>query len=139
MMKLAEQVRGYMRGKDMKEDTVTWNTLVYGYARIQDAEGGLETLRKGNESGAVWDRWSGWAVRKFNNREAKRRMAELTRERELDFTEDLKEGLEQRLGSKEPEVEQSVDSGHQLSSAEDGYGDSPAELAEQNREEYKPF
>lgn len=96
--KLAEQVLNYMRSKGVEPNHVTWNTLVTGYARAQDEEGTLDALRRAEQGGLVWDRWTYAGLKWLRNQQ--RLKAELEKgrlQRRLDFTNELKKGMGERL------------------------------------------
>ncbi len=137
--KLAEKVLNYMRSKGVPEDTVTWNTLLMGYAKVQNLDGAVDVIKRGGESGAVWDQWTDSGVARLRDRKKqdvlRRRLED---GREIDFSAELKEGLGERLGGGES-VEQGR--GHRSVERDDGYGDSPADLAHRGGSvaAYKPF
>ena len=164
-MKLAEQVLSYMRKEGIEPNQVTWNTLISGYARAQDLQGTVDAVRQAERNGLVWDVWTHKGLRKLRDR--RRLDEELRRERvveRLDFSGDLKAGLGQRFdlrdnkpehdkleGTMESSVEQSTsDNTHDprdwardateqpAGEAKHGFGDSAADLAEQDAEVYRP-
>ncbi|KAM0715547.1 hypothetical protein Q7P37_009045 [Cladosporium fusiforme] len=97
-MALAEQVLTYMRNKGIEPNPVTWNTLLAGYSSEQDYDGVRDAMRRLDESGCAWDEWTYRGLRRFRNPEKmKAAMAERGRDVQLDFTNDLKEGLGARL------------------------------------------
>lgn len=103
-MKLAEQVLNYMRSKGIQPNDVTWNTLVAGYARVQSLKGTVDALSRAEEVGLVWDRWTYGGLQALRDRQKLQdEIAKARFERNMDFTEDLKEGLGERL--KEPVIE----------------------------------
>ncbi|KAK5171067.1 uncharacterized protein LTR77_004211 [Saxophila tyrrhenica] len=97
--RLAERVLQYMRKLGVKEDIVTWNTLIHGYAKVQDEEGVVESVRRGAEGGVVWDRWTEGGVGKLRDGAGRQRVGAMLREREgrVDFGEEIREGLKGRL------------------------------------------
>lgn len=100
-LKLAEQVLTYMRSKNLEPNSVTWNTLLAGYASEQDFDGLLDVIERLDASGHAWDEWTHDGLRRFRNSEMLRGALEQrgkgARTLPLDFTEDLKMGLETRL------------------------------------------
>jgi pentatricopeptide repeat protein len=132
-MELAEQVLTYMRKQGIEPNQVTWNTLTAGYAGVQDVEGTVETLRRAERAGMVWDLWTHRGLRYLRERE--RLEVELRRRRvseTLDFSSELKEGLGERIGEQ------------QSGEVVEGFGDSAGEIAEQGVENgdgaaYRPF
>ena len=151
-MKLGEQVLNYMRSKGIEPNSVTWNTLMTGYARAQDVDGTLGTLRLMEASGMVWDVWTHGGMKALKDR---RRLEEEYEKRRLtqslDFTDDLKQGLGKRLSGAPEEGEsppvpaeaagpaayQKSDDRTGESNLVDGFGDSPGDIAEQGA--YRPF
>jgi len=100
-MKLAEQVLTYMRKQGVEPNQVTWNTLTAGYAGVQDVGGTVESLRRAEREGMVWDHWTRRGLRFLRERE--RLEGELRRRRvaeSLDFSGELKEGLSERLSER---------------------------------------
>ena len=144
-LQLAEQVLTYMRSKGIEPSKVTWTTLLYGYTRNQDVEGAFETLRRQEAEGHVWDRWTEGGINWLKDRGAVHREMERRkwrREKGLDFTEDLREGLGQRLGEWEVRNEaerareyggQEMEEGPRESRGYTPFGDSAGELAEQEQ------
>jgi pentatricopeptide repeat protein len=137
LMKLAEQVLNYMRGKNIQPNKVTWNTLAVGYASAQDVEGTLDVLRRMEEDSVTWDEWTLSGLRKLQDQESLRRELERRREvPQLDFTHDIKDGLGERLNAfgeaprrmeeRRPEIVE-------------GVADSPSDLAEAGAQIYTPF
>lgn len=97
-LKLAEQVLTYMRGKGLEPNAVTWNTLLAGYASQQEYEGLVDTMSRLDSSGHAWDEWTYNGLRRFRNTEQlKGAMEQRGKTMQLDFTNDLKQGLEARL------------------------------------------
>ncbi|KAI7257167.1 hypothetical protein KC352_g11007 [Hortaea werneckii] len=97
--KLAEQVLTYMRERGIDPNEVTWTSLVGGYARNQDTNGLLDSLRRMQAEGNVFNEWTQGSLRRFRDRDRLRRMLDEERlRRSLDFTGDLKDGLGARLG-----------------------------------------
>ena len=97
-MQLAEQVLNYMHSKGMEPNTVTWVTLIGGYAGKQDLKGTLESLRRYEASGEVYNAWTARGLARFKNQ--RRLRDELEKERyqqSMDFTDDLKQELEAKL------------------------------------------
>ena len=127
---LAEQILAYMRSKGLEPNVVTWNTLAMGYARAQDFEGTADTLRRTRESGVEWDQrtWKGVSALRDRHR-LEEDMARWVREREVDFTDELKSRLGKRLSRKE---RVGGADGEMGSNRAVGFGDSPSELAEQS-------
>ena len=122
-IKLAEQVMNYMRSKGIEPNHVTWNTIMTGYARAQDVEGTARALRSMETAGMVWDAWAHGGLKALRDkRKLQERLEKSRLQQSLDFTDELKQGLGERL-SKPGEVA--------------GFGDSPAEIAEQGS--YQPF
>ena len=103
-MKLAEQVLTFMRGKGMEPNEVTWTTLLAGYARAQDVEGLVDAVRRFEQSGYVWDQWTYGALARLQD---VRKYRDLVKGKanalKLDFTEDLKTGLDARISAAEQE------------------------------------
>lgn len=141
---LAEQVLTYMRSKGVEPNHVTWNTLVTGYARTQDEEGTVDALRRAERAGHVWDRWTYGGLKSLRNQG--RLKVELERgrlRRSLDFSEEVRRGLGERLGGVDEEVEGgelgNVGASEDRDGMEtrDGFADSPGEIAEQG--DYRPF
>lgn len=64
-MHLAEQLLTYMRGKGIRPNDVTWNTLLGGYANEQDLEGVIDTIRRLETAGHVWDEWTLGNLRRY--------------------------------------------------------------------------
>ncbi|KAI7335260.1 hypothetical protein KC354_g17885, partial [Hortaea werneckii] len=92
--KLAEQVLTYMRERGIEPNEVTWTSLVGGYARTQDTNGLLDSLRRMQADGAVFNDWTQRSLRRFRDRDRLRQILDEQRlQRSLDFTGDLKEGL----------------------------------------------
>lgn len=114
-MKMAEQVLQYMKNKGVEPDQVTWNVLVEGYAVLQDVEGVEGVLGRLKEGGRGWDEFTGSSVGKlrkgFGGRSGERSIG-----KELDFTGDLRQGLEKKIiegvaekeKKTEPEAEEAV-------------------------------
>ncbi|KAI7710244.1 hypothetical protein KC353_g9837 [Hortaea werneckii] len=101
--KLAEQVLTYMRERGIEPNEVTWTSLVGGYARTQDTNGLLDSLRRMQADGAVFNDWTQGSLRRFRDRDRLRQILDQQRlQRSLDFTGDLKEGLGVRFGESEP-------------------------------------
>jgi pentatricopeptide repeat protein len=101
-LKLAEQVLTYMRGKGLEPNSVTWNTLLAGYASQQDFDGMVDAMRRLDATGHAWDEWTYNGLRRFRNTERLQGVMEgRAKTMQLDFTDDLKQGLGARL-SKEP-------------------------------------
>ena len=126
-MALAEQVLAYMRKQGVEPNRVTWNSLTAGYAGVQDLEGTVEALRRAEREGWVWDAWTGRGLRFLRGREGLRRGSG---GEGLDFSGELKEGLQKRLGE--------VGSGEVV----EGFGDSAGEIAELGVDDggaYRPF
>lgn len=97
-VKLAEQILNYMRSKGIEPDDVSWNSLISGYAGAQDLEGTLHALKGYDQTGKAFDKFTYAGLRKFRNRERLRDELEKTQlQRRLDFTDDLRHGLEQRV------------------------------------------
>jgi pentatricopeptide repeat protein len=97
-LKLAEQVLTYMRGKGLEPNAVTYNTLLAGYASSQDFEGLLDAVGRLEAGGHAWDEWTYNGLRRFRNTEQLKGALELRgKKMQLDFTQDLKQGLEARL------------------------------------------
>jgi pentatricopeptide repeat protein len=97
-LKLAEQVLTYMRGKGLEPNSVTWNTLLAGYASQQDFDGMLGAMRRLDASGHAWDEWTYNGLRRYRNAEQlKGVMERRAQTMQLDFTDDLKQGLGARL------------------------------------------
>lgn len=97
-LKLAEQVLTYMRGKGLEPNAVTYNTLLAGYASSQDFDGMMEAVGRLEASGHVWDEWTYNGLRRFRNSEQLKGALDLRGKKvQLDFTDDLKQGLEARL------------------------------------------
>lgn len=97
--KLAEQVLTYMRSKGMRPNNATWNSLAQGYAHDQDVDGLIDTVSRAESNGWAWDEWTSRGLRKLRPRQLRafeERFAPMRRPR-IDFTEDLKAGLEERL------------------------------------------
>lgn len=96
--KLAEQVLTYMRNKGMEPNHVTWSTLLSGHARSQDAEGLLDAIRRAADDGLQWNEWTHRGVARFRDKEKLRQILEKQRfEQSMDFTRELKGGLEEKL------------------------------------------
>ena len=99
-LKLAEQVLTYMRGKGLEPNSVTWNTLLAGYASQQDFDGMVDAMRRLDATGHAWDEWTYNGLRRFRNTERLQGvMAGRAKTMQLDFTDDLKQGLGARLSS----------------------------------------
>ena len=97
-LKLAEQVLTYMRGKGLVPNSVTWNTLLAGYASQQDFDGMLGAMRRLDASGHAWDEWTYRGLRRYRDAEQlKGVMERRAQTMQLDFTDDLKQGLGARL------------------------------------------
>lgn len=97
-LKLAEQVLTYIRSKGLEPNSITWNTLLAGYADQQDFEGLLDAMDRSEQSGHAWDEWTYNGLRRFRNAEKlKDAMKRRGKAIHLDFTSDLKEGLGARL------------------------------------------
>lgn len=111
-LKLAEQVLDYMRDKGVEPNSVTWNQLMTGYAGEQDAEGLRDVMARAEESGHVWDEWTYGGLRRFRNSAKMQALIESrNKEVPLDFTSDLKEGIEARMT--QPEAEEKLRSDEQ--------------------------
>lgn len=101
-LKLAEQVLEYMRSKGIEPNEITWNTLLAGYADEQDMDGLLGTLRRLDQSGVAYDRFTYSGLRRFRNKQKLRDLlAQAQFAKNMDFTADLKQGLQQRMRSVE--------------------------------------
>ncbi|TKA23451.1 hypothetical protein B0A50_07478 [Salinomyces thailandicus] len=137
--RLAEQVLRYMRSKGMEPNEVTWTSLVGGYAREQDSNGLLESMKRMQDSGIALSEWTRRGLGRFKDRGRLRGILEQQRlQQSLDFSGDLKSGLAQRLSTpplvgQEPlavtqgsEVQDHTVDGHHQGI----FGDSPAEMAE---------
>ncbi|CZT20234.1 uncharacterized protein RCC_06091 [Ramularia collo-cygni] len=103
-MKMAEQVLQYMRSKGVEPDQVTWNVLVEGYAISRDSEGVDSILQRLREEGVGWDQFTTSSVRKFKSHSHGKAESMLNpswragdQQRELDFTQDLREGIGRRF------------------------------------------
>lgn len=162
-MQLAEEVLTYMRKLGIEPNTVTWNSLVKGYANLQDGENVAEVLREMERAGLVWDVWTHKGLRNLREREGlEERMRRLRVAEQLDFSGDLKEGLGERFGEQDVDVDaglrmdgtemliaeddelrggggDAVQRPGKASGVEEGFGDSPGEIAEQQAEAYRPF
>ena len=99
LVRLAEQTLAYMRARGLAPNTVTWHTLITGYARAEDVAGAADALARAEARGLRWNAWTHAALRTVRRRHrfrevlARRRVA-----RRLDFSEELKSGLVERLG-----------------------------------------
>ena len=102
-MHLAEQLLTYMKNKGIQPNVVTYNTLIGGYAKNQDMEGVMDSVKRLETDGFTWDRWTLGNLHRF--RDQGKLEAEMRREKSLDFTEDLKQNLETRIEAFSPEVE----------------------------------
>ncbi|KAF7189408.1 Pentatricopeptide repeat-containing protein, mitochondrial [Pseudocercospora fuligena] len=103
-MRLAEQVLNYMRTKGIQPNRVTYNTLVKGYAKYQDSGGMIDALRRMETDGHTWSEWTVKGTSRLRDQAALNE--ELKRQRQaqaLDFTADLRGGLEQRLSKAQME------------------------------------
>lgn len=97
--KLAEQVLRYMRNKRIEPNHVTWTSLIGGYAAAQNFEGTLETCRRMQQSGVVWNEWTERGLRRFRDKQKLKALLEEQRlQQNLDFSSELKEGLAGKLG-----------------------------------------
>ena len=97
-LKLAEQVLTYMRGKGLEPNAATWNTLLAGYAGQQDFDSMLDIVGQLDAGGHAWDEWTYNSLRRFRNTEQlKGAMERRGKTMQLDFTDDLKQGLGARL------------------------------------------
>lgn len=97
-LQLAEQVLTYMRSKGLEPNQVTWNTLMSGYAKQQDFDGLLDVFNRMEASGHAWDEWTYRGLRRFRNSQRLQDALERKgKEVRLDFTDDLKKGLQERL------------------------------------------
>lgn len=104
-MKLAAQVLHYMRSRSIEPDNVTWNSLIAGYANVQNFEGVFDTLRHMEAAGAVWDEWTYSGLRRLRDQwRLREELEQVRRMKKLDFTGELREGLERRLAEPEDEV-----------------------------------
>lgn len=137
-----------MRSKGIEPNDVTWNTLITGYARAQDVERTVETVRRAEERGMVWDAWTHKGLRKLRNQERLREELRAKRmEKNLDFSDELKNGIGERLSgavTDEPrsdvaeevarnDEKDSVD-GQSASEVYEGFADSPGDMAELSTE-----
>jgi pentatricopeptide repeat protein len=126
-MKLAEQVQTYMRKQGIEPNHVTWNTLIRGYAQVQDAENAAATLREAERAGMVWDVWTHKGLRRLRDRrKLEEELRKLRVADQLDFTGELKEGIAHRLQA-------------QANWQMEGFGDSAGDIAEQEGAAYEPF
>ncbi|USW58608.1 Putative tetratricopeptide-like helical domain superfamily [Septoria linicola] len=105
-LRLAEQVLTYMRSKDIKPNTITYNSLLSGYISERDLEGVLDTIRRMETDGLTWDEWT----RKYLSRSRDKAAIEAeirknTEWRSLDFTADLKQNLENRIEAFAPRAQ----------------------------------
>jgi pentatricopeptide repeat protein len=126
-MKLAEQVQTYMRKQGIEPNHVTWNTLIRGYAQVQDAENTAATLREAERAGMVWDVWTHKGLRRLRDRrKLEEELRKLRVADQLDFTGELKEGIAHRLQA-------------QGDGQMEGFGDSAGDIAEQESPAYLPF
>lgn len=156
-MQLAEQVLTYMRKQGIEPNTVTWNSLVKGYANAQDVGNVAEVLREMEMGGLVWDVWTHKGLRNLRGREGlEERMRRLRVVEQLDFSGELKVGLGERFGEGQGNgrVEgdrMALEKGSGLIDnsglrprvpiaevEREGFGDSPGEIAEQEAA-YQPF
>ena len=87
-----------MRGKGFEPNQVTWNMLLTGYAKQQDFDGLIDVIDRLESSGHAWDEWTYSGLRRFRNsgklQDALERRGKAVK---LDFTDDLKKGLRERL------------------------------------------
>ncbi|KAK0926515.1 hypothetical protein LTR91_002166 [Friedmanniomyces endolithicus] len=96
--KLAEQVLSYMRSKGMEPDHVTWNYLIGRYADDQDAEGLVDVVRRAEAGDEVWNYWAHRRIKNFRDKERLGRLLEEQKfEQRMDFSQDIKKGLSERL------------------------------------------
>lgn len=140
-VKLADQVLTYMRSKGIEPNEVTWNTLILGHARSQDVESTFDTLREAEQSGYIWNRWTEDGIKWLRDRGRVMREMELRRQRkigrDIDFTDDLKLGLGEKLSAWEEgdaASEDAVGTGdvEQVRYVpQSGFADSAADIAEQ--------
>ncbi|EME84459.1 uncharacterized protein MYCFIDRAFT_207287 [Pseudocercospora fijiensis CIRAD86] len=101
-MQLAEQVLTYMRTKGIQPNSETYNTLLGGYAVLHDSQSMIDVLGRMESDGNTWNEWTVKNISKLKDRSAFN--AELQKQRQaqaLDFTADLRDGLEQRLSRAE--------------------------------------
>ncbi|KAI6907759.1 hypothetical protein KC355_g18686, partial [Hortaea werneckii] len=77
--KLAEQVLTYMRERGIEPNEVTWTSLVGGYARTQDTNGLLDSLRRMQADGAVFNDWTQGSLRRFRDRDRLRQILDQQR------------------------------------------------------------
>lgn len=136
---LAEQVATHMRKTGIKETVVTWNTLLHGYAKANDVVKGLDVLRRAEEEGVQWNKWTDSALDKYKGEEGKKiwrawlEWADRVGVRQLDFTDDVKDELVQRVGKEEVEINTGKDKS-------EGFAATPAELSHSDQgSKYSPM
>jgi pentatricopeptide repeat protein len=95
---LAEQVLQYMRSKGVEPNIVTYNSLLSAYAATWDEGKVLETLRRIEDMGASPDDFTSRALQKASDRQKVQALLDRRKmEKNMDFTSELKEGLEKKL------------------------------------------
>ena len=67
---MAEKILGGMQNSSMKPSSITWNFLINGYAREQNAEGVAHTLWRRGEAGFNPDDWTMAALSKLRDQRA---------------------------------------------------------------------
>lgn len=99
-LRLAEQVLSYMRSNNIKPNQVTWITLAKGYALAQDVDGMVDAMSRAEAEDMAWDDWGRGGFRRLRDQRGFMSKWELERgtsATKIDFTEDLRAGLSERL------------------------------------------
>lgn len=105
--KLAEQVLSYMQDRGMEPNIVTWTSLLGGYTSADDSEGAVDTIRRMDQAGAVWNQWTMGAVRGVKNKQKLHALLQRQKyEKALDFRDELKQGLMLKLSDPSMEAAQ---------------------------------
>jgi len=95
---LAEQVLNYMHSKGIPHSRITWDLMISGYAGAQDTEAIIKTIRRAETSGYHWSAWTYGGLRKLRDSEKLRKvMAARGYAGELDFSDEIKQGLGARI------------------------------------------
>ncbi|KAF2722542.1 hypothetical protein K431DRAFT_283969 [Polychaeton citri CBS 116435] len=90
----AESIINFMQEQGHQPNLITWNTLLSGYASEQYHDGVVATLKRIDENGFTWDRFTRGALRKLRNPIVWQKTDTAS---SLDFTDDIQTGLETRI------------------------------------------
>jgi len=95
---LAEKILVHMRNLGLKPDNVMWNTLMTGYAKVQDAMGTVDAIRRAERAGFEWDGWTWGGLGHLRDQDSV--LEELSKDKpreSLDFSDELKEKMSRRV------------------------------------------